>query len=152
MKSLIVATVLSASFAFAGTVVSHNYSEVLQGIELKNACLTADTVRTIHPVRTCATALKSRTVGHGGEEGQYTEWYCPRFQTANLEFSRSFERTVCTDLRRVGNGEGEMLECKAYGKKAEFLPEVISVQVWEELGEVSTWPGKTRSFRFPACN
>lgn len=133
-------------------MVSHNYYEALQGIELDNACLTADTVRTIHPVRTCATALKGRLVGNGSEDGQYIDWYCPRFTTANLERSRSFSRTVCTDLRRVTEGDTEMVVCKRFAEKSEFLPDVISIQVWEELGETSTWPGTARRFRFPACH
>ena len=145
-------TVLSASFAFATTHMSHNYQQVLGDISLHNACVTADTVRSIRPTRTCASELKARVVHQRGDIGSsYLEWYCPKYTYATLEYPRAFERTVCTDLRKVGHGETETLECAAYGHQSEFLPQTIPVQVWEEHGEVSTWPGRTRSFTFPAC-
>ncbi len=153
MKSFIIATLLVTSSAFAGTkYVAHDYHEALGEIAYSNACVTEDTVRTIRPARVCATALKERVIPANGDANTgYSEWYCPRFEKRSLERSRTFQRTVCTDLRNVGNGEGANLECFAHGTKTEFLPNVIKLQVWEERGETSTWPGKTVRFAFPSC-
>lgn len=150
MKSFIVAaTLVASSMSFAAKVVQHDYMGALHEITLDNACVTADTVKSIKAVRTCATELKSRTVRDG--DMTYTEWYCPKFTKATLEYPRAFTRTVCTDLRQVGHGEAGELRCFAYGEKADYLADVINVQVWEEHGEGSTWPGQTKKFRFPAC-
>jgi hypothetical protein len=153
MKSVLLSALLMSGFAFAGTHMSHNYSQVLEGIALDNACVTDDTVQTIEPVRVCATELRSRVVRGGGGDSysDYTEWYCPRYKRDHIVRSRSFDRTVCTDLRRIAQGDMENMKCVRYGKKADFLPDVIKIQVWEDWGDHSTWPGKTRSFRFPHC-
>lgn len=153
MRFFILATLLVSGTAFAGTkYVAHDYHEALGEIAYSNACITEDMVRTIRPARVCATALKERVIpGHGDSNLGYSEWYCPRFEKRSLERSRTFERTVCTDLRQVGHGDSANLECFAHGKKTEFLPAVIKLQVWEERGDTSTWPGKTVRFAFPSC-
>jgi hypothetical protein len=154
MKSMIVATLLSlSSLCFATTHVTHNYSQSLGEIALENACLTETTVRTIKPIRTCATALVSReNPSHSERDNGGLTWYCPRFEVKHIENPRAIERTVCTDLRNVGSGERGNLQCVAYGKKADFLPDTIKIQVWKESGDHnSTWPGVTKRFTFPTC-
>lgn len=148
MKGLIIAASMIATSAFAASsVTTHGYSDVLGAIKLNNACLTESEVQSINPVTVC-TKMEATTIDNGGEIGSHTEWKCVAYETKDLSYSRSFERTVC--LKHAPINEGSYGQCLKWGKKADFLPETIKLTVRTSHGEADS--ETTKWFTFPSCN
>jgi hypothetical protein len=140
-----IVSVLFAAQVFAGTMSSHDYQHVLRGIELENACLTGQEVRTIRPVKVCT---KYDQITHQDEGYSYTEYVCVQWDQTHLAFSRAFEKQVCNKY----SGGGELYpECIEWITVSGFLPETIDVRVWQTGGETDTWPGEVVKFTFPTC-
>lgn len=66
-----------------------------------NACVDGNTFKSIAPVKTC-TAWKEEKRGHGGEEGEYTEWTCLSYANVDVAISRNAVEQVCV---QYDNGE-----------------------------------------------
>jgi hypothetical protein len=150
MKSLIFAAtlILSASaFAKSDYRPITDYDGALHEINLKNACVTSDEVRTINPQTVCTELEPHTTVGNG-EMGTVTEWECVNWETKQLAYSRAFTRTVC--LKNAPVNEAHSGECLKWGTREDFLPATIKYRTEILHGEViREFSGK---HTFPACN
>lgn len=145
-KTLIVAgVVLSAStFALAAKYTEHAYHSVLNGIELDNACLTADRVQTIKALTVCE-EKKEITLADGINTS--TDFVCVKWSSQNLSYPRKYTTKECTKF--VIN-EGDM-SCKKYEVKTHILPQTIMVRTWSENREYNDYPGSLIPFTFPNC-
>ena len=143
-----IATALLAVSAFATTTVYHDYDGALRGITLDNACVTADSVQTIRPTRNCTNLVPIVHPGHGDQQ-EYTDWVCEKWEVSQLSNSRAFNRTVCLEF--VDKGEAGFY-CARYGQQADFLPATIKVSVVTANGESDNFPGVTKKHTFPSCN
>lgn len=148
MKSVILAAALLATgVASAYTSSYHDYDAALRGITIDNACVTADTVQTIAPVRHCA-KLVPVTVNKCGEQGSYTDWVCQQWEISNLSYPRAFEKTVCTEMSSGEHYTG----CVKSEVVSAFLPDTIKVAYVTDRGDHSNFPGVSKNHTFPTCN
>lgn len=147
MKSLILAASMIVSVSAFANQPMHDYDQVLGAIKLSNACVTESEVQSINPVTVC-THLEARTTGSNGEAGTVTDWVCTAWETKDLSYSRSFERTVC--LKNAPVNEASSGECLKWGKKADYLPGTIKIHTVVTHGEVTS--DTFGSFTFPQCN
>jgi hypothetical protein len=139
----LIASLFVAAAANADAVI-HDYDGALRGIALNNACVTAKEVKTVKPTKNC---VKLVPVTYQDGDNTVTDWVCKKWEVAHLSFPRAFNRTVCTQW---GQNHGEIYEgCVAYGTKADFLPNTISVRYVTSHGEYDS--EVTRSFTFPTC-
>lgn len=139
-----------AIFADYSTRYTTSFDDGIGQIRLENACVSDTEIKTIKPVTVCAEYKEVKI--SNGEDGDRYEYQCVATKQAMLAQPRTYTRTVCTDLRNVQSGDESHLECFAWGPETKTIPNTISVNVWEENVESSTWPGFAKSFTFPACN
>lgn len=150
MKTLIIAAtmILSASaFAKSDYRPITDYDGALKEIHLKNACVTADEVRTINPQTVC-TLLEARTTAGHGEQGPVTDWVCVNWETKHLAYSRAFTRTIC--LKNAPINEAHSGECLKWGTREEFLPDTIKYRTEILHGDVIRETSGRHTF--PSCN
>lgn len=147
LKTLCLALGLSVfvNSAIAATHSSHDFEHVLNGIELKNACLTEDSVQTMNSLTVCE--VKKEVVFNDGINTS-TDFICVKWSAQKLSYPRKYTSEECVDF---SVGEGDM-SCKKYKKKSHMLPQTIMVRTWTENGDFNNYPGIVSPFTFPDCN
>lgn len=130
--------------ATAATHTSHAFDHVLNGIELNNACLTADRVQTINSLTVCEE--KKEVVFNDGINTS-TDFICVKWSAQKLSYPRKYTAEECVEM---SIGEGDM-SCKKYKKKTYVLPQTIMVRTWTENGDFNNYPGFESAFTFPNC-
>ena len=128
----LLATLLFAGAAQAGTTVYHDFDGALRGIALDNACVTANSVETINDVRNCTKLEAIEHKAHSEHGMNYTEWVCKAWQVSKLAYPREFKRTVCTDYS-TGHRESDSGGCLKTEEKTDFLPGTITISTVTEL-------------------
>lgn len=141
---LVCGFILTAKTAVAATYTSHAYESVLNGIELNNACLTADHVQTIHSLTVCEE--KKEIVLNDGINTS-TDYVCVKWSTQKLSYSRKYTVEECVDFS-IGEGD---VSCKKFKKKTKMLPQTITVRTWNENADYNNYPGTVSPFTFPMC-
>lgn len=145
LKLLTIAMIIITSvFATAATHTSHAYESVLNGIELNNACLTADRVQTIKALTVCE-EKKEITLADGINNS--IDFVCVKWSSQNLSYPRKYTTQEC--IQMITN-EGDV-SCKKYGKKTHLLPQTINVRTWTENNDYNNYPGSVSKFTFPNC-
>lgn len=124
------------------TSFSHGYN--MGGIALDNACVTDANVQSKTPVTVC-TKWEERYVNLGGES--YWETVCAEKAQAIAVSPRTYAQPVCEAYE--GNAEAGYV-CTKFGQKSVTIPATISVEVFEEHGEVAT--SFKKDYTLPACN
>lgn len=147
---MFLATLLISGSAFAGTYMEHDYAGALKNIDISNACVTETTVRTINPQKSCVEYKAVKT--SDGDGGYFTDYVCVKTAKQNIEYSRTYNKSVCAEYGQVGGvGDAGHLECIRSETKQMFLPQTIKVRVITNNGDTDNWPGQTKSFTFPSC-
>lgn len=150
MNTLILKFLLSLSFLSAGvsvhaaTYTSHSYENVLNGIELNNACLTTDQVQTITALTVCE---EKKEIPFNDGINTSTDFVCVKWSSQKLSYPRKYTTTECTNFVI---GEGDM-SCKKYETKTHTLPKTIMVRSWTENRDYNNYPGTLYTFTFPNC-
>lgn len=151
MKNIIIKVLtfglIALAFAQAAEAVTHSshaYNHVLNGIELRNACLTDESVQTINDLTVCE-VKKEITLNDGINNS--TDFVCVKWSTQKLSYPRKYTKEECVE---IASGEGDM-SCKKWKKKTYILPQTIAVRTWTENGDFNNYPGSVSNFTFPMC-
>ena len=138
------AVIASSVTVMAATYTSHAYESVLNGIELGNACLTAERVQTIKALTVCE-EKKEITLNDGINTS--TDFVCVKWSSQNLSYSRKYTTKECTQMI-INEGD---VSCKKYENKTHLLPQTIKVRTWTENKDYNNYPGSVSDFTFPNC-
>ena len=141
-----IASILMISF-IANAEPAHDYSDILSGLRLNNACTTASTVQSINPVQVCTQLVP---ITHNpGTDHEYTDWVCKAYEMRAIVNPRSIVRTVCVKWK-PGQGDIDPTPtCVEYAQQAVTLPQTIKTVDYVNHGEISEPVYSTHTF--PAC-
>lgn len=129
---------------FASNKTSFGHAYNFGGIALENACVTDANVQSKTPVTVC-TKWEERYVNQG--DASYWETVCAEKTQAIAVSPRTYAQPVCEAYE--GNAEAGYV-CTKFGQKSVTIPATISVEVFENHGEVMT--SFKKDYTLPACN
>jgi hypothetical protein len=134
------------SNVLAITNVTHNYEEGLHGIDYTNACITADLVKSIKPVKVC-TKYETKVV-YQPHNGYVEVTNCLKTEMLDLVFSREYQGQICLEMSAGKHYSG----CNKYGYETRFLPDVITINtVSTTFNDRDNFPGIDSLYTFPEC-
>lgn len=130
---------------FKGKDVVLQYDEKLGNIELANACLAGDQVRSLRPFRQCKVDLVA--VKAGENKDKFTDWRCKDWVVQHSVYPRTSMKTVCAEYKYDSQNQ----VCTRYLQVPVTVAKTINVLVSEGLyAEVSNSPFQ-KQYTIPDC-
>lgn len=113
------------------------YEANLGGIELKNACLTAQHVKSIKPMKYCPKLIPAKS-----------DWVCEQWITGIYTYPRTMEKNACLQW---GHNAEQNYGCLQEGVVSVTVPQTFNVRVVQTHGSYSTYPGFQKAITLPDC-
>lgn len=152
MKFLMFALIaISTITAHAATSIEHGYKSILRDIPIRNACITANEVQSIKPIKTCV-QLQPADVLIPDRPNMTPSWKCQLFADVKLVYPRRILTESCTKYAPVRSAESYPIpECLETESKVLVLPRTIDITLttYDDLGPTPSIVAK--SFTFPIC-
>lgn len=135
----------SWSRIFKAKDVVLNYDEKLGNIDLANACLTQNEVRSLKPFRQCKVDLVA--VKAGENKDKFTDWRCNNWVVEHASLPRTSMRTVCAEYKY----DSQSQVCSRHVQVPVTVAKTINVLVSEGLNaEVANSPFQ-KQYTIPDC-
>ena len=128
---------------FAAKSVSFISQDNLGGIDMKNACLTPDQIKTIKPMRYCPKLVPAKA----GENNR-SSWVCENWVTGPYAYPRTIMMNHC---QKWSQDNSQNNYCEIEDKQPVTVPQTIQVRVIQTQASYSTYPGFQKMFTFPDC-
>ncbi len=142
---------MPARAASPTNILDHDYRSILRDIPLRNACVTATEVRSIHPVRTCI-QLEPAAVAIPERPNLAPSWTCHQFANVQLVYPRAISTERCVKYGSVRAAEHSPFpECLQTESQTLMLPKTIEVTVSTNDERTSRLDVVRKSFTFPKC-
>jgi hypothetical protein len=129
-----------------GLSIANPYQKAFGLLELFNACITRDELKTIQPVSVCTS---EEVVEIKSADGVRYEFRCMAQDVRHLSMPRDYSETICSKWVTEILPDGGLNRCEGWESRAFRIPDAFEVTVSQGSGTGFTM--FLKRFELPAC-